>query len=242
MLETASAAGQRPAHYPVAISTLGRTLVVEPSGVKCREACRAVSCFSSPPPPRRRSLSLHHPRACNGALNTRQPPSASLHSPSPPPLQRPRFSVSPKTSPGLCSVLTPHTSSVPALPGLIRHRLLVRVHSSHDSLDLTPPCTLSIPLPPSVDLSSSLTAELLDWTTSPHLLRLPPPLSHDCCIHRTAYKASRASVFNTQKGKSISHVVCPLEPCPKRTSDPGLELDLDTPVSGYGKNSSNKHQ
>ena len=157
-----------------------------------------LSCFSSPPPPPRRTLSLHHPRACNGALNHPQPPSASLYSP-PPPLQRPRFDVSPKTSPGHCSVLTPpHTSSVPALPGLIRHRLLVvRVHSSHDSLDLTPPCTLPIPLPllASVDLSSSLTAELLDWTTSLTLLRLPPPLSRDCCIHRTSYKASRASVF-----------------------------------------------
>ena len=143
LLETASAAGQRPAHYPVAISTLGRTLVVCVSErlAVVKPACRAVLLFitstSSSSPA---TLSLHHPRACNGALNTRQPPSASLHSPSPPPLQRPRFSVSPKTSPGLCSVLTPHTSSVPALPGLIRHRLLVRVHSSHDSLDLTPPC------------------------------------------------------------------------------------------------------
>jgi hypothetical protein len=150
----AVSAGQNAQPY-CSISTLGRTLVVEPSGVKCREACRAVSCFSSPPPPRRRSLSLHHPRACNGALNHPQPPSASLHSPSPP-LQRPRFNLSPKTSPGLCSVLTPHTSSVPALPGLIRHRLLVRVHSSHDSLDLTPPCTLSIPLPPSTPSTSPL--------------------------------------------------------------------------------------
>ena len=156
-----------------------------------------LSCFSSPPPPPRRTLSLHHPRACNGALNHPQPPSASLYSP-PPPLQRPRFDLSPKTSPGLCSVLTPHTSSVPALPGLIRHRLLVRVHTPHTtrltSHRRAPPVNPAAATH-SVDLSSSLTAELLDWTTSLTLLRLPPPLSRDCCIHRTSYKASRASVF-----------------------------------------------
>ena len=105
-----------------------------------------------------------------------------------------------------------------------------------------PHTAVPIPLPPSVDLSSSLTAELLDWTTSPHLLRLPPPLSPDCCIHRTTYKASRASVFTTQKGKSIFRVVCPLEPCRKHTSDPGLELDLETLVLEPGKSSSNACQ
>ena len=204
----------------------------------CREGCRAVSCFSSPPPPPRRD-SLPSSSPCVQWSVESSATSICLTSLSPPAVAAPalqRLSQN-LTSPGLCSVLTPpHTSSVPALPGLIRHRLLVvRVHSSHDSLDLTPPCTLPIPLPllASVDLSSSLTAELLDWTTSLTLLRLPPPLSPDCCIHRTTYKASRAPVFINQKGKSIFRVVCPLEPCPDHTLIPGLKLDSKMLAFGW---------
>ena len=126
--KSAQAAGQRPAitqwPSPLSDGPWMSASVCREAWLSCCPAFHHLLLLAA-------TLSLRRPRACNGALNTRQPPSASLHSPSPPPLQRPRFSISPKTSPGLCSVLTPHTSSVPALPGLIRHRLLVRVHSSH---------------------------------------------------------------------------------------------------------------
>lgn len=62
-----------------------------------------------------------------------------------------RAPASPKLPwPSLCphSSATPHTQR-PSVPAslVLRHRLLVRV-PPHDSLGLTPPCTLSIPLHP----------------------------------------------------------------------------------------------
>jgi hypothetical protein len=57
---------------------------------------------------------------------------------------------------------------------VLRHHLLARVPSTHDSLDCTPPCTKQSRSRQSVDLSSSLTAELLDWTTLLALHLLSP--------------------------------------------------------------------
>ena len=153
-----------------------------------------------------------------------EPPATSICLTSLSPLQRPPRPTLPNLP---WPLLRPHTSSVPASL-VIRHPLLARVPSSHDSLDCTPPCTTQSRSRQSVDLSSSLTAELLDWTTSLALHLLSPPLSPDCCVHRTSYKASRASVLIKPKGMSIFRVVCPLEPYPKHISDPGLDLDSET--------------
>jgi hypothetical protein len=141
------------------------------------------------------------------------------------PLQRPRSSVS-QTSPGLCSVLTPHTLVRACLPGLKApsprpsplHSRLARLYTAvHQAIPLPP---VRRPL-----LFVDRRASRLD-----HLTRPPPPLtslSPDCCIHRTSYKAPRASVFIKPKGKSIFRVVCLLEPYPKHISDSGLDLDFE---------------
>ena len=158
-----------------------------------------LSCFSSPPPPPRRD---------------------SLPSSSP----CVQWSVESSATSICLTLLSPSTVAAPALRRLSQNLPwpLLCPHSSSHLVRACPPWSHKAPSPRrpsplltrlarphtavhyrvnpaaaihSVDLSSSLTAELLDWTTSLTLLRLPPPLSRDCCIHRTSYKASRASVF-----------------------------------------------
>lgn len=118
-----------------------------------------------------------------------------------------------QNSPGHRSVLTlltePHLSVRACLPGLKAPSPRPSpLHTTRSTSHRRAPCNSRSRQ--SVDLSSSLTAELLDWTTPP--TSAYPHLTQPRLLYPPYLVQSISSVCLVSKGKSISHALCEIEP------------------------------